>query len=49
MKWEMMGWWWHQLDHFTGTSLKTDNHTNTSSFNAYQPTAIPDPPTASKH
>ena len=30
---EMMGWHWHQLDHIQVifTSLKTDNHTSTSS------------------
>ena len=30
--------------------VKTDNHTNTSSFNCYRPDALPDAqPTASKH
>jgi len=33
-----------------GTSLQTDNHTNTSSFNFYRPDALPDTqPTVSKH
>jgi len=28
-----------------GTSLQTDNHTNTSSLNFYRPDALPDQPT----
>jgi len=38
-------WWqWHQLDHKQTiyTSLQTDNHTSTSSFNFYGPDALPD-------
>jgi len=37
MKQETMGWKWHQLDHMQimCTSLKTDNHTSTSSLNLY--------------
>ena len=37
------GWQWHQLDHMQTvcTSLQTDNHTNTSSFNFYRPEAQP--------
>jgi len=32
LKWEMMGWQWHQLDHtqIICTSLQTDNHASTS-------------------
>jgi len=38
------GWRWHHLDHMQTicTSLQTDNHTNTSSFNFYRPDALPD-------
>jgi len=42
----------HQLDHMQTicTSLQTDNHTNTSSFNFYRPDALPNAqPTVSKH
>jgi len=52
---EMMGfgeWQWHQLDHMHTicTSLKTDNHTNTSSLSFYRLDALPDvQPTVSKH
>ena len=45
-------WQWHQLDNMQriGTSLQTDNDTNTSSLNFYEPGALPDAqPTASKH
>ena len=51
----MMRYWgrqWHQLDHMqtTGTSLQTDNHTNTPSLNSYRLDALPDAqPTVSKH
>jgi len=36
------GWQQHQLDHIQTicTSLQTDNHTNTSSFNFYRPDAL---------
>jgi len=39
-----MGWQWHQLDHMQVicTSLKTDNHTSTSSLNFYRQDALPD-------
>jgi len=38
MKQEMIGWQWHQLDlmQITRTSLQSDNHANTSSFNFLQ-------------
>jgi len=41
---EDLGCQWHQLDHMQTicTSLQTDNHTNTSSFNFYRPDALPD-------
>jgi len=45
-------WQYHQLDHMQTicTSLQTDNHTNTQSFNFYRLDALPDAlPTASKH
>jgi len=37
------GMQWHQLDHMQtiGTSLKTDNHTDTPSLNFYRPDALP--------
>jgi len=39
-----LGMQWHQLDHMQTicTSLQTDNHTNTLSFNFYKPDAVPD-------
>ena len=39
------GWQQHQLDHIQKicTSLQTDNHTNTSSFNFYRPDALRHP------
>ena len=43
---------WHQLDHMQTicTSLQTDNHTNTSLLNFYEPDASPDAQhTVSKH
>ena len=43
---------WHQLDHMQTicTSLQTDNHTNTSLLNLYEPDASPDAQhTVSKH
>ena len=43
---------WHQLDHMQTicTSLQTDNHINTSSFNFYRPDALLDTQaTVSKH
>jgi len=52
MKQEMIGWQWHQLDHMQiiCTSLKTNNHTRTSSLSFYRPDALPaTQPTASKH
>ena len=48
----VLGWKWHQLYHMQtiGTSLQTDNHTNTSSLNFYRPGAVPDAqPTVSEH
>jgi len=35
----MMCWWWHQLNHaqIICTSLHTDNHGSTTSFNFYRP------------
>jgi len=44
MKQEMMGWQWHWLDHMQMicTSLKTDNHTSTSSLSFYRKEALPD-------
>jgi len=48
----VLGWQWHQLDRMQTicTSLKTDNHINTSSLNFYRSDALPDAqPTASKH
>ena len=48
----VLGWQWHQLYHMQtiGTSLQTDNHTNTSSLNFYRPGALPDAqPTVSEH
>ena len=47
-----LGRHWHQLDHMQTicTSIRTDNHTNTSSLNFYRPNALPAAqPTASKH
>jgi len=37
-------WQWDQLDHkqTIGTSLQTDNHTNTSTLKFYRPDALPD-------
>jgi len=54
MKQEMMGWQWHQLDHYANhfncTSLLTDNHASTSSLSFYRPHALSDDqPTAWKH
>ena len=53
MKQEMTRWQWHQLDdmQIICTSLHTDNHASTSSFNLfYRPDALPDTQlTASKH
>jgi len=49
---EFLGWQWHQLDHMQTicTSLRTDNHTNTSSLNFYRPYALPaDQPAVSRH
>ena len=43
---------WHQLDHVqtSCTSLRTDNHTNTSSHSFYRPDSLPDVQlTVSKH
>jgi len=54
MRQEMMGFGmqWHRLDHMQTicTSLRTDNHTNTSPLNSYMPDALPvAQPTVSKH
>jgi len=40
---EMMGWYWHQLDHMQiiCSSLQTDNHANTSPLSFYRPDALP--------
>jgi len=46
------GMQWNQLDHMQTicTSLRTDNHTNTSSLNFYWPDALPDAqPAVSKY
>jgi len=53
MKQEMTGCQWHQLDYMqiVCTSLQTDSHTSTSSFDFfYRPDALPDAQsTVSKH
>jgi len=43
MKQEIMAWQWRQLDHMQiiCTSLQTDKHASTSSFNFYWPDAVP--------
>jgi len=40
----VLGGQWHKLDYMQiiCTSLQTDNHTNSSSFNFYRPDALPD-------
>jgi len=51
MQQEIMRWQWHQLDHMEiiCTSLQTDNHASTSSFNFYRTVTLPAAqPTVSK-